>query len=199
MTEPGCFRRPTPWQTTASATDFSIVAYRRHAGRSPALPRSTAIRATAATNAPSKASGHQTAAGFTLLEVLIAFFIAALALGVMARASVGSLHAIQATARYEEALTLARSRLAMASSAAPLVATDQHGEAGDSYRWRVLVAPVATTPLRPLGSRGPWQNLRVQTVLYTVSVWVWWHDEGSEAASRREVRLDTQRVASAVQ
>lgn len=136
------------------------------------------------------------ARGFTLLEVLIAFAIAALALSVLARAGMSSLQTLHATARYEEAFTRARSRLAMALHHAALAPTDQQGEDGSDFRWRVLIAPLAATPVRPLGSRGPRQRLQVQMVLYSVSVWVWWAEGAGEEGGRREVRLDTQHVAS---
>jgi general secretion pathway protein I len=134
---------------------------------------------------------QQVMRGFTLLEVLIAFVIAALALGVLSRSGLASLQSLQATARYDEALARARSRLAIALQAAPLVATDQQGDDGGGYRWRVQVAPVASAAPRPLGTRGARRQLLVQTTLYAVSVRVWWDD-----GSGREVRLETRRVAS---
>ena len=130
---------------------------------------------------------------FTLLEVLIAFVIGALALGVLSRSGLASLQSLEATARYEDALLRARSRLTLALHGAPLTPADQQGDDGGGYRWRVLIAPAAVAAPRPLGSRGPRRQLRVQTVLYAVSVWVWWADGDGV---RREVRLDTQRVAS---
>lgn len=143
--------------------------------------------------APRRGDG---ARGFLLLEVLIAFVIAALALGVLSQSGLNSLRSLQAAGRYEEALARARSRLALAVHGAPLAALDQQGDDGGGFRWRVLIAPVASTPPRPLADRGPRRQLRVQTVLYAVSVWVWWSDgEGP----RREVRLDTQHVASVLQ
>jgi general secretion pathway protein I len=138
------------------------------------------------------------AGGFTLLEVLIAFVIAALALGALTQSGLGSLRSLQAASRYEEALARARSRLAVALHGAPLVAGDQQGEDGSVYRWRVLVTPLAGPTVRPLGSRGPRQQLRVQTMLYAVSVQVWWTEGADGAGARREVRLDTQRVVSSL-
>ena len=62
--------------------------------------------------------------GFTLLEVLIAFVIAALALGVLFEAGVGALRGARAASRYEQAIARARSHLALAVHASPLVAGD---------------------------------------------------------------------------
>ena len=52
------------------------------------------------------------ARGFTLLEVMVAFAIAALALAALTQAALGGLHATQAAAHTQEALSLAQSRLA---------------------------------------------------------------------------------------
>src|SRR5438309_8766157 len=89
------------------------------------------------------------AGGFTLLEVLIAFIIASLALAVLAQSGVSSLRSIQNAARYEEALARARSRLALALHGAPLVPGDHQGDDGGGYRWRVRIAPISSTAVRP--------------------------------------------------
>ena len=64
---------------------------------------------------PSKVPGHglsEAAAGpdrgFTLLEVLVAFIIAALALGVLFQGGIGGLTTANAAARYDEALSRAQ-------------------------------------------------------------------------------------------
>jgi general secretion pathway protein I len=113
-------------------------------------------------------------AGFTLLEALIAFAIAALALAALLQGALTGLRATQTATRTEEALARARSRLA-ALEAAPLAPADQRGDDGGGFAWRLRVAPEAT-------SGG--------LTLYAVSVAVAWRDGGT----RREVRLETQRL-----
>ncbi len=113
-------------------------------------------------------------AGFTLLEALIAFAIAALALAALLQGALAGLRATQAASRTEEALARARSRLA-ALEAAPVAPADRRGDDGGGFAWRLRVAPEAT-------SGG--------LTLYAVSVAVAWRDGGTQ----REVRLETQRL-----
>jgi general secretion pathway protein I len=140
-----------------------------------------------------------TASGFTLLEVMIAFLIAGLALGVLFQSGLSSLQSIQTAARYEEALARARSRLAIAVHGAPMVPLDQEGDDGGGYGWRVRIAPISGTAVRPFGMRGAGRPTWVAVTLYSVSVLVWWTDHENKAGPRREVRLETQHVEAAPQ
>lgn len=116
--------------------------------------------------------------GFTLLEVLVAFVIAALALGVLFHGSLGGLRTAQVAGRYEEAVTRAQSHLA-ALTAGSLTPGDRQGEDGNGFHWRVRVAPVA---LAATGS----------SALYAVNVSISWMD-----GSRRSVELDSERIGLA--
>jgi general secretion pathway protein I len=138
------------------------------------------------------------APGFILVEVLIAFVIAFLALGALARAGADGLRALRSVGYTEEALARARSRLAIALHGAPLQPGDHQGDDGGGFRWRVLVTPADGPVVRPLGERGPRRLVRVQTMLYAVSVRVWWTEAGGTDGARREVRLDTLHVASSL-
>jgi general secretion pathway protein I len=140
-----------------------------------------------------------TASGFTLLEVMIAFLIAGLALGVLFHSGLSSLQSIQTAARYEEALARARSRLATAVHGAPMVPGDLEGDDGGGFKWRVRITPVSNTAVRPYGMRGAGRPTWVAVGLYSISVWVSWTDHGSKAGPTREVRLDTQHVEAAAQ
>lgn len=113
-------------------------------------------------------------AGFTLLEALIAFAIAALALAALLGGALTGLRATEAASRTEEALARARSRLA-ALEAAPLAPADGRGDDGGGFAWRLRVSPEAV-------SGG--------LTLYAVSVAVAWRDGNTP----REVRLETQRL-----
>jgi general secretion pathway protein I len=125
--------------------------------------------------------------GFTLLEVLIAFVIAAIALGVMFKVAVGSLQASRTSSRYEEAVVRARSHLAMATHGGSLMPGEWSGDDGGGYQWHIHVTPLARTAVTSSG--GPSTSLE----LYAVSVWISW----SEGSATREVRLDTEQIGEA--
>ena len=58
--------------------------------------------------------------GFTLLEVLVAFVIAAISVAALLQGAGAGLASARIAAHYGEALSLARSRLALLSAAAPV-------------------------------------------------------------------------------
>lgn len=123
--------------------------------------------------------------GFTLVEVLIAFLIAAMAAGAIVRAATGAIASSRAAGRYDEAVARAESHLA-SLSAAPLGDSDRQGDEGDGYHWRVQVAAAGTAQLTGRVDAMPTGT----TTLYRVIVTMSWHDGGS----RRAVRLDSARL-----
>jgi general secretion pathway protein I len=125
--------------------------------------------------------------GFTLLEVLIAFVIAALALGVLFDAGVSALRGARAASRYEQAIARARSHLALAAHASPLVA-------GDCFIWHLRVAPLASTAVRPVNAVSLRGMSSFPVTLCEVSVWIAWR----EGKASREVRLDTEQIAQGI-
>jgi general secretion pathway protein I len=159
-------------------------------------PSCRVLSATSATRCRQRRRSTDAASGFTLLEVMIAFLISGLALGVLFQSSMNSLQSIQTAARYEEALARARSRLATAVHGAPMSPGELEGDDGGGYHWRVRIAPESSTAVRPYGMRGAGRPTWVAVGLYSISVWVSWSDHGSKAGPRREVRLDTQHIES---
>ncbi len=127
-------------------------------------------------------------AGFTLLEVLVAFIIAALALGALTQGAAGGLQSARVSGHYQEALARARSRLAvLGASPAP---GEQRGDDGGGYAWRVSVTPVATAGRSREGIDPP---RPVRAMLLAVTVRISWGMDGGE----REVVLATERLGSA--
>jgi general secretion pathway protein I len=126
--------------------------------------------------------------GFTLLEVLIAFVIAALALGVMFNVAIDAMKSTTTAQRYAEAVARARSHLAMATAGGTLMPGDWSGDDGGGFNWHIHVVPVSEAAARRTG--GP----AVPLVLYAVSVWITWTDDDQT----RQVRLDTEQIGQPV-
>lgn len=82
-------------------------------------------------------------AGFTLLEVMVAFVIAALAAMALYRAGFAGLADSVTAARYQEALVRAQSRLAAVGTLTALRPIRAHGRDGDGFHWRLEIAPLA--------------------------------------------------------
>jgi general secretion pathway protein I len=131
--------------------------------------------------------------GFTLLEVLVAFVVAALALGVLFDASLSGLRLATSTERHGQAIARARSHLAMAVHADPLEPGDWRGDDGGGFAWHLHVAPVATTMMRPVAALARHGSGDVALTLFSVAVWIEWRDVNG----RRQVRLATEQIGQA--
>ncbi len=140
-------------------------------------------------------SGERAAAprdgGFTLLEVLVAFAVAASALALLFGQGVQSVTAAQAASRYREAISRAQSHLDALPDQA-LVAGVRDGEEGHGFRWRTRIAAAASIPAQR--SAPPGSAYAAGTTLYDVTVEVSW----SGGAGRRAVTLGTRRLGPAV-
>lgn len=122
--------------------------------------------------------------GFFLLEVLVALLITGAAMGALFQGALGGLRAADISGRTEEALSRARSRIAVLSRAGPIVAGDRQGEEGGGYRWRERVAPISLQPALP-GSAA--------AALYRIEVRMSW----GEGSALRSVTLETRRLGAA--
>ncbi len=126
--------------------------------------------------------------GFTLLEVLVAFLIAAFALAALFSGGLGGLRAAAVSGRYTEAVSRAASHLAAASTTDALTASDRQGDEGSGFHWRVRIVPTATAAPDPSAPRGT-----PMLALFMVSAAVSWTEDGRT----RSVQLDTMRAATA--
>jgi|SRR5580692_1169013 general secretion pathway protein I len=129
-------------------------------------------------------------AGFVLLEVVVAFVIAALALGVLYQSALAGLHATRTAARYEQALSRARSRLVIAERGSPLVAGVMQGDDGGGFHWHLHVVPIDSATVKPFDPLGLLHQPDYHLTLYNVSVRISWDDFGTE----RSVGLDTEQI-----
>src|ERR1043166_2590803 len=93
-------------------------------------------------------------AGFMLLEAIVAFMIAALALGALYQGALIGLHSSSTASRFEQAVSRARSRLVIARNGSPLASEDLRGDDGGGFRWRMRATPIETTVVRPFDPAG---------------------------------------------
>ena len=84
-------------------------------------------------------------AGFTLLEVMVAFFIAALATVVVLQAGFTGAAQSSVASRTQEAVARAQSRLASLGVLTTLQPEDISGDDGGGFAWRLSIAPLRST------------------------------------------------------
>lgn len=130
-------------------------------------------------------------AGFMLLEVLVAFAVAAVALSVLFHAGMSGLRLEVSASRYEQALARAQSHLAMAVHAEPLEAGDWRGDDGDGFVWHLNVAPIATSSIHSVSALTRQGSTDFGLTLWSVTVWVGWRD----GSGLRQVRLGTEQAS----
>ena len=114
--------------------------------------------------------------GFTLLELLVAFAIMALSLGMLYRASGSGARSVVDIEHYQRAVILGESLLAL-RDAVPEQGWKQTGESA-GYNWRISSAPYATAITGP--------NV---PPLHEISIVITWAD----ADRQRQFTLNTLR------
>jgi general secretion pathway protein I len=130
-------------------------------------------------------SGSTGECGLTLLEVLVAFLIAAAAITAVVRTTTIATALTREAGRYDEAIARGRSHLAT-MSAMPLIDSDRQGEEGGGYHWHVRVAAEGSVHT---GSKLATVPAGLVT-LYRISVTISWSDNGRS----RAVQLDSARL-----
>jgi general secretion pathway protein I len=139
-------------------------------------------------------SRRRSEAGFTLLEVLVALVIAALALGVMFSAVLGGLRTAAVADHLQEALVLARSHLAEAQVAVgsgKIVAqSEQQGDDGHGFHWTVQIRPTASVAIARNPDAPPGAGASHST-LFAIAVTEFWAGDGGH----RQVQLDSAKLA----
>ena len=142
--------------------------------------------------APSRLRGRGQA-GFTLLEILVAFVIAALALGVMFKAASGGLFGVVTAGKYQEAVSRAKSHLAAIGRDKPVTAGDSEGDDGSDFHWRLHIEQITVLqPSEALLRTIPLPTTR-EPALYAVESEISWTDGGkTRHVILRTKRIDTQ-------
>jgi general secretion pathway protein I len=108
--------------------------------------------------------GARAAAGFSLLEMMVAMTILSISLGVMYQAVSGATRNVRADERYAFGVELARSLLAD-NSKVPRAGVSKRGETAGGYRWTVISSPISS----------PMKRMKDGT-LQDIEVTVAWND-----------------------
>ncbi len=122
--------------------------------------------------------------GFSLLEILVAFSILAIALGILLNIFSSGVQTAVIAEEYSSAVQIAESLKARAGVESPLQAGQANGIIHDKYRWQVTIAPFQLTM----------DNLDTNAIpasLFMVTVNVSWGDDDSSAGNAREIELTT--------
>jgi general secretion pathway protein I len=127
------------------------------------------------------------AAGFTLLEMIVAIAIAGLALVGLFQAGSAGVFSVDTAARAEEALQRAQSHLAAIGHNAALVQGDASGDDGGGFRWRLRIEPVVQR--QAVAADG---TSTQTTTLFSVEVAITWLSQGHQrSVILRTLRLGT--------
>lgn len=126
--------------------------------------------------------------GFSLLEILVAFSILALSLGVLMQIFSGATRNADLARDQSRAVTLAQSMLASTHAEAVLAIAENHGTTDDGFRWQIEVAPFEDAPAadQAAGLRQP-----TPLDLWRISTRVAWGGSGSP---ERSIQLATLRT-----
>jgi len=92
-------------------------------------------------------------AGYTLVEVLVAFVILALALTVLLRIFSGGLRSVALSSQYAHAILVAEAQLAAADTPTALKPGTTTGRDGESFEWTRRISDYRPSPASEAGSR----------------------------------------------
>jgi general secretion pathway protein I len=123
----------------------------------------------------------QACRGFSLLEVLVAFIILAMALGVLMRIFSGGLGNIGMAEHYSQAVAIAEMKLAAVGVESPLTEGENSGQE-HGYTWR-------TSVLRYEETASPVEPAAPLIDLYRVEVSVNWDETATKPRSLQLVTL----------
>jgi len=125
--------------------------------------------------------------GFSLLEILVAFSILAISLGIILKIFSTGITSAQVTGDYTIAVQIAQNLLDKTGSESPLKLGEINGSENKLYHWRVTVAPkMFTSPELDLHD--------LPVALFDVTARVWWG--GENKSDDRVVELHTLKLAT---
>ncbi len=121
--------------------------------------------------------------GLSLLEVLVAFSILALTLGVLLRIFGSGLRSAALAGAYSQAVLQAETLLSRSGIEAPLEVGEQHGRFNNRYHWRRIIRPYRL----PVTEE---ETELLRLIPYEVIVEVFWQETGK----RHSVALTSLRL-----
>ena len=129
-------------------------------------------------------------AGFSLLEVLVAFSILALSMGTLMQIFSGGLRNVGLSEDYARAVAIAEDQLVAVGIESPLIPGEARGESGEKFRWHMLAQPLEGSFLSEQTAQQGISSI-APVGLMGISVTVEW-DSGS--TDRRTLTLNTARL-----
>jgi general secretion pathway protein I len=126
--------------------------------------------------------------GFSLLEILIAFSILALSLGILLKIFSGGVNTAMVAEDYTVAVEIAESLVAKTGTEIPLDDYQSSGEENKKYHWQLAISPFA------VNAEG-FDPKTLPAQLYKVHVIVAW-GEGEGGGDDRQLQLTTLKLAS---
>jgi len=130
----------------------------------------------------------QSSRGFSLLEVLVAFVILALVLGVTMAIFSGGLRNVSRAGEYQQAVLLGQGKLAAVGIETPLVEGESGGEFGvpdTNFHWQLSIRPYLDQQMEQAGSPAAVLPL----TLLEVNIRVSWGTTDSHAINLKTLRL----------
>ena len=125
--------------------------------------------------------------GFSLLEILIAFSILAVSLGILLKIFSSGVTTARVADEYTNAAQIANNLIAKTGVETPLKISETLGTENDSYHWKVRVNP--KTFLSP-----ELEMKELPVELFEVNVQVWWDDDAK--TDDRVLELTTLKMAT---
>ena len=124
--------------------------------------------------------------GFSLLEILIAFSILAISLGILLKIFSAGINTALVSEDYTAAVQIAESLMAKTGLESPLQAGEDSGTENEKYEWQVLVTPYLFNP-------DNLDEMTITTTLFKVKVIVNWDIEKTK---RRQIELTTLKLVN---